>query len=320
VSYRQTTVAGFPAIALRSDEIEVVAVPTIGMKLTHLRRLRGREWLWRNAELPLALPRTGASYGETAYSGGWDECFPTVAASPIPGMPAGTAPLPDHGELWQAEWTSSVYEHAEGTTMASTAQGTRLPYEFHREVTCSREAPVVRLRYRLRHTGELPFPWIWSPHPLWNVQPGTTVLLPGIHQVRLAAVHGRDDLAPEDVVSWPGAIGGTAETFTFPERGGWAVKLFGDAGAEGRFVVTDPRVGERLELTVDPSEVSQVGVWINCGGWGPPGGHPLYNLSLAPCIGAPDRLEDAVLGWGTSETLAPGEERRWSLSVTLPEP
>ena len=62
MSFRQTTVSGFPAIALRSDELEVVAVPTIGMKLTHLRRLRGREWLWRNGQIPLALPQPGASY------------------------------------------------------------------------------------------------------------------------------------------------------------------------------------------------------------------------------------------------------------------
>jgi galactose mutarotase-like enzyme len=319
VSYRQTTVAGFPAVALRSDEVEVVAVPAIGMKLTHLRRLRGREWLWRNAERPLALSRAGAAYTETAYSGGWGECFPTVAASAIPGAPAGTPPLPDHGELWTADWASSMYEHAEGTTLASTARGARLPYEFHREVTCVRDAPVVRLRYRVRHTGGAPFAWIWSPHPLFNVQPGATLTLCGVHQAKLGAVHGRDDLACDDMVSWPGAIGGHAETFTFPDPGGWAIKLFADAGATGRAVVTDPREGERLELTADPSEVPQVGVWINCGGWGPPGGKPAYNLALAPCIGAPDRLEDAVLAWGTAETLAPGEERRWSVSVALPE-
>jgi galactose mutarotase-like enzyme len=182
-----------------------------------------------------------------------------------------------------------------------------------------RDAPVVRLRYRVRHTGWAPFAWIWSPHPLFNVQPGATLTLCGVHQAKLGAVHGRDDLACDDMVSWPGAIGGHAETFTFPDPGGWAIKLFADAGATGRAVVTDPREGERLELTADPSEVPQVGVWINCGGWGPPGGKPAYNLALAPCIGAPDRLEDAVLAWGTAETLAPGEERRWSVSVALPE-
>lgn len=318
VSYRQTTVSGFPAIALRSDELELIAIPSIGMRLSHLRRLRGREWLWRNDQLPPALPRPGSSYAEAADSGGWDECFPTVEPSPIPGAPPGTPALAEHGELWSAEWSSSVYEHVEGTTLASTAHGSALAYEFHREVTLDRAAPVVRVRYRVRHTGTAPYPWIWSAYPLFNVQPGTTLALPGVHQVKLGAVHGRDDLSRDDVVSWPGAIGGAQDSFTFSAEGGWAVKLFGDVGPEGRMELTDPRRGERLVMTVRRDEVPQVGVWINCAGWAPSGRRPYYTLALQPCIGAPDRLEDAV-GWGTAPMLVPGEERRWSLEVTLPE-
>jgi len=319
MSFRQTTVSGFPAVALRSEEIEVVAVPAIGMKLTHLRRRHGREWLWRNAELPLALPRPGASYVETGDSGGWDECFPTLGPSPIPGAPPGAPPLPDHGELWSAAWDSAVYEHGDGTTLSGTVRGVRLPYEFQREVTLVHSEPVVRFRYRLRHTGGAPFAWIWSAHPLINVQSGTTLELPGVHQVRRDAVHGRDDLARDDIVSWPGAIGGDAETFVYPEGGGWAVKLFGNAGS-GPAVLTDPRQGERLEMGVVSGEVPQVGVWINAGGWAPSGRTPYHNLALEPCIGAPDRLEDAVLGWRTAPLLEPGEERRWEIAVTLPEP
>ena len=319
--FRQTTVAGFPAVALRSDDLEVVAVPALGMKLTHLRRLRrGREWLWRSDQIPFALPRPGASYVETADSGGWDECFPTVGPSPIPGAPAGTAPLQDHGELWSADWTSSVYEHAEGATLAGSARGTLLPYEFHREATLLHDAPTVRLRYRLRHTGDAPFPWIWSSHPLLNVQPGSTLELSGLHQVKLDAVHGREDLNRADVVSWPEAIGGLPGQFTFPEQGGWAVKLFGDLGTEGRMILTDPRQGERLEMVVDPGLVPQVGVWINAAGWAAPGRTPYYNLALEPCIGAPDRLEDAVLAWDAAQTLLPGEERTWWVEVRLPDP
>ena len=328
MTFRQITVAGFPAVALRSAELEVVAVPAIGLRLTHLRRLRGREWLWRSPRLPLAVPRPGTAYGGTAESGGWDECFPTVGPSPIPGAPAGTPPLPDHGEIWSADWTTSVYEHAEGTTLAGTVLGTRLPYEFHREVTLLHEAPAVRFRYRLRHTGDAPFPWIWSAYPLFNVQPGSTLELPGVGQVKLDAVHGRDDLSRDDVVSWPAAIGGTADRFTFPEAGDWAVKLFGDLGQDGRVVVTDPRRGERLEMLVDPVDVPQVGVWIDVG-WKRQGGlaeaeatEPRTmdcTLGLSPCIGAPDRLEDAALGWGAAPVLAPGEERRWALEVRLPE-
>jgi hypothetical protein len=319
MSYRQTTVSGFPAVALRNDEIEVVAVPAVGMKLTHLRRLRGREWLWRNPELPLALPKPGASFVDTADSGGWDECFPTVGASPMPGAPADAPPLPDHGELWSADWVSSLHEDAEGTTLAGVARGGRLPYEFRRDVTVPREGHSVQFRYHLRHLGDDPFAWIWSAHPILNVQPGATLGLPGVRQVTVDHVQGRDDLSPCDIVSWPGAIGAEPGKFVFPEQGGWAVKLFGDQQGEP-LVVTDPRQGERLEISAAPTEVPQVGIWLNVGGWSAAGRAPYYNLGLEPCIGAADRLVEAAERWHTAQMLEPGGERRWELTVSLPEP
>ncbi len=322
--FRQTSVSGHPAIALRGEELEVVVVPTIGMKLTNLRRPRGREWLWRSDQIPLVVPEPGASFVETADSGGWDECFPTVAPSPIPAAPAGTPPLPDHGELWSAVWSSSIYEHAGGVTLTAAATGSLLPYDFQREMTLHPDEPVLRLRYRVRHTGDAPFPWIWCAHPLFNVQPGTTIEVPTMHQVRLDAVHGgagHGDAGPSrgDIVSWPEAFGGAAGRFTMPTEGAWAVKLFGDVGASGRAILRDPRRGERLEMIVRPEEVPQVGIWINNRGWAPPGRKPYFNLALEPAIGAPDSLDDAVRDWGTAQTLEPGAERSWSLEVRLLE-
>jgi len=317
MSFRQTKVSGFPAVALRSAHLEVVAVPAIGLKLTNLRRLNGREWLWRSDQIPLALPEPGASYIDTGDSGGWDECLPTVGPCPVPDSTSGSGMLPDHGELWSGRWSSSVYEHGEGTTLAGLMQGTVYPYEFYREVTLDPDQSMVRFRYRLRHTGSQTFPWIWSSHPLLNVQPGTKLSIPGLSQVKVSAVHGRDDISENDVVSWPGAIGGNAEGFTFPSEGRWAMKLFGDLGPEGRMVLTDPRKGERLEFVVRPEEVPQVGIWINCRGWAPAGRTPYYNLALEPCIGAPDRLDLAVKDWRTAQTLRPGEERQWSMEAWL---
>jgi galactose mutarotase-like enzyme len=118
-------------------------------------------------------------------------------------------------------------------------------------------------------------------------------------------------------VSWPAGLGGEADRFRFPASGGWAVKCFGDVGPSGRMTLTDPRQGERLTLEVRPAEVPQVGIWINCHGWAPPGRMPYYNLGLEPCIGAPDRLADAVEEWGLAQTLAPGEERTWEVEVRL---
>jgi galactose mutarotase-like enzyme len=103
----------------------------------------------------------------------------------------------------------------------------------------------------------------------------------------------------------------------FPNDGCWAVKLFGDVGASGRMILTDPRGGERLEIQVRAEEVPQVGIWINNRGWAPQGLQPYSNLALEPAIGAPDSLEEAVRDWKTAQTLAPGEERSWGLEVRL---
>ena len=65
-------------------------------------------------------------------------------------------------------------------------------------------------------------------------------------------------------------------------------------------------------------EVPQVGVWINCGGWAPTGRTPYFNMAVEPCIGAPDRLDQAVREWETAQLLGPGEERTWGLEVYLP--
>ena len=113
------------------------------MRLTNLRRLRGREWLWRNDQIPLAATPTRALLRRDGRQRRLGRVLSDGRARRrIPGAPAGTPPLPDRGELWSADWTSSVYEHADGTTLTGTAPGTLLPYEFHREVTLVRDAPV----------------------------------------------------------------------------------------------------------------------------------------------------------------------------------
>ena len=319
VPFRQISVSGHPAIALRAGEVEAIVVPGLGLKVSNLRRAGGREWLWRNDQIPFAEPVPGASYLETADSGGWDECFPTVAPSSVPGEP-DAPPLPDHGELWSARWESAVYERGGAVVLAGRARSSRFPCELFREVTLVPDAPMVRFSYALHHLGGAPFPWIWSPHPLLTVQPGSRVELPGVAQVKVDSAHGRPDLQADDLVSWPGGIGGRQDGFEFPpiERGGWAAKLFADAGDDRCAVLTDPRRGERLELRVDRRRVPQVGVWINCGGWAPPGRRPYWNLALEPCIGAPDRLDRAA-EWQLAQELAPGERRDWAVEAWLLE-
>lgn len=316
MSYHQVTVSGHPGIALRSELVELIVVPTLGAKISNLRRRNGREWLWRNDQMPFQLPQPGAGYVETADSGGWDECFPTVGPCPMPGVEGLT--LPDHGELWSGEWTCAVFQSEAGTSFTGTCHGRLLPYEFSRVITLDPVHPVVRFQYQLTHRGDGPgFPFLWSAHPLLNIQPGSLLTLPSVHQVRIDQVHGREGTR-NDVVGWPLAGGGGSLALPGPDAG-WAMKLFGDVGASGLMVLTDPRRGERLEIVVRPEDVPQVGIWINAGGWAPEGRRPYYNLALEPCIGAPDRLDQAVEEWQTAGWLEAGSKREWSLMVWLLE-
>ncbi|MGB7211327.1 MAG: hypothetical protein WBC97_01760 [Gemmatimonadales bacterium] len=321
--HRQITVSGLPAIALSNDEIEVVCVPGLGGKLTNLRRRGGREWLWRNPAIPLRPPDWGASYVETADSGGWDECFPTIGPSPMPGARPDEPLLPDHGELWALPWEHAIVDRPEGVTLIGTVEGKLLPYDLHREITLAVDRPEVRITYVLRHRGEVPFPFIWAGHPLINVQAGSTITLPTVEQAYVISVAGREDVAVGDTVPWP--LEGAGAAWSFPGNAGWALMLGADLGASGRMEVTDPVRGERLEIDASP-EVGQVGVWINAGGWAPatlegrPGPTPYVNLGLEPCIGAPDALERATERWRAAAMLAPGEARRWALTIRIPDP
>ena len=315
MTIRQLSLGGIPAVALSNAELELVVAPTLGMKITNLRRRRGREWLWRNPAIPYQPGVPGSSYVETADSGGWDECFPTLQPSRIPGAPDGTPPLPDHGELWSARWEARIYEHAEGTTIAGTARGAALPYEFTREISLAAEEPVVVMRYRLRHTGGAPFPWIWAAHPLFGVRPGMKIVLPTVSQVRFSDVMGRSDWHRGEVRPWP--LDGEGDGFVFPDGAGWAAMAHADIGRSGRVLLEDPEAGEWVDLLVDPEAVPQVGLWLNCGGWAPGGSIPYYNCAIEPAIGAPGRLEDAAGDWGVAPTLHPGEERAWRLTVGL---
>ncbi len=315
--YRQTTVAGLPALSLYNDELELLAVPSAGARITHLRRRRGREWLWQNPALPIVVPPIEIPASPTAYvdrhdSGGWDECFPTVGPCPLPGADPAVA-LPDHGELWCATWQHDLLANAEVTTWRSVTRCRTVPAEFQREVTLDGDA--VHFDYRLRSTGTVPFPYLWCAHPLFAIQPGTRLEIPGVSRARVGAVRGRHDLSAGGETVWP-LDGG--EAFTVPEQGGWAALLHMDSPGGGLARLTDPTRGETLELHWDAVAIPFVTLWMNMGGWAP-SGEPYVNLAVEPSLAVPTTLDEAAAIPGMAPILPPQGERVWRLTVTLRE-
>ena len=158
MTYRSVTVSGLAGIALRSGQLELVTIPALGGKVSHLRRLDGREWLWRSDVIPFRAVRPDASYLELGDNGGWDECFPNVA----PGGAPGWRDLPDHGEVWSQPWDMVVTEHDAGTTLHGVVRSTSRPFELRRDITLLRDEPVAHAAYALRNDSDVELPWVWS--------------------------------------------------------------------------------------------------------------------------------------------------------------
>lgn len=304
--FRQLHVAGLPALALSNDELECIIVPSLGGKITNLRRRRGREWLWRDREREFADRPADGSFPDT---GGWDECFPTVAPCPMPGALPGEPPLPDHGELWDLDWKHDVLVTPAATLLTSRVEGRALPYEFHRDIIVPTEGDALRLEYRLIHRGTTAYPFLWSAHPAFIAPGGMTVTLPTVTEVRVDHATARPDLAPDAMVPWP--LDDQSHSWTVPAVRGWSAKLYGGVGPSGLAVLTDPVRGEQLEVRVDPGQVPIVGIWIDLVA-------EHGRLGIEPALGAPDRLDRAVGAWRSAPVLEPSTTRSWSVTIRLP--
>jgi galactose mutarotase-like enzyme len=257
----------------------------------------------------------GASYVETADSGGYDECFPTVGACTIPrGVPGyGGLALPDHGELWAQRVTCRQDATADGPRITTEWRGRRMPYRFTRAVEVA-PASTVLMRYAVTNEGAERLPFLWSAHPLLPLTSDTRLDLPVGTRVRVYAQHGIDFGGPGAEGTWPllGAAGAVTD-LSHPDAvsRAYACKVFVDMPF-GRAAIAQG--GAALEVQFDARAVPNFGLWINRRGWTPfADREPYYNLAFEPCIGAPDTLSDALGEWDAAHWLEPGETREWNL-------
>lgn len=306
----------FPFVELRGGTTSVLVVPSLGGKIAEL-WLAGRQWLWHSDVIPLAVPTGDGRYVETADTGGFDECFPTVGACRVPGWirGAGGIELPDHGELWSQVPDVAVAADGDGQRVTCRWRGVRLAYTFERSLRVDAQG-VVHLAYCVRNDGADRLPFIWSSHPLFPLTASTQLVLPEGTRLRVYARHGIElgELRSEHQWPWVRA-GARACDFRVPfavaKR--YACKLFLDVAGGG----TTLREGDHeLVMRWDAGEVTHVGVWINKRGWTPFRDEaPYLNLAVEPAIGAPDTLADALGDWRGAAWLDPGAERRWHLTL-----
>ncbi|MFI5243770.1 MAG: hypothetical protein ACHQQR_00975 [Gemmatimonadales bacterium] len=303
-------------------------VPSLGGKVRDM-MLGGRQWLWHNPDVPFAPPREGAPYAELEEAGGFDECFPTVGSCRLPSWVkgAGRVKLPDHGELWAQPPEIAIVTDQEGHSATCTWSGAALPYRFTRRITVHPEGWVA-FAYSVTNTGEHRIPFLWSSHPVFPLTPRTRLFLPEGARTRLWSQRGVDFGKPGSEHQWPRLrIGGKLVDLSRPFNalgGDYACKLFVELPRREVLVAVEEG-GSRLEMLLHGREIPTVGVSINRRGAARSGSRrglwpfrrkarAACTVSIEPCLGAPERLSDALGQWDDAHWLEPGGTARWGMT------
>jgi len=315
----------FGVAELHGGGARVSIIPALGGKISAM-ELGGRQWLWTSDTIPYAEPVDGASYVETADSGGYDECFPTVGPCVLPSgiEKYGGLMLPDHGELWAQRPAFEVETLGDAQQATCVWTGRRMPYRFTRVVRVDGSGAVT-MRYSVTNEGVPRLPFVWSSHPLLPLTPDTRIVLPDGARVRVYAEHRIDIGGALAEHRWPRITVAKKDKKKFVDFSrpdavarNYACKLFLDMPV-GRAAVEEGN-GARLEVEYDAREVPHFGLWLNRRGWTPFKGslfrraRPYLNFAFEPCIGAPDPLSDALIAWQEVRWLEGGETRSWTLT------
>lgn len=316
----ERTRQSFRTIEATNGLIAFSVLPELGAKILSLRDLRtGREWLWTSDRLPLARHAYGVSYVEKADTGGWDECFPTVAACEYPLRGQHGIELPDHGDLWAQAWTSHVERRADRIDIVTSCAAIALPCEFTRSLSLHTGAARLDMHYAVHNKGAHEVAFIWSAHPLLRIEQGMVLEFPASARFNVYSATARTHLPQRQGLRWPMPLRRDGHDILIdPLPGpdaGVAFKIWSEPLAQGwtRLVANDGA----LHMRFDVGQIPQVALWLNAGGWSGIGGAPYYNIALEPCIGAQDSLAEAVSNYRQYAMLCPGETRRWTLTVDL---
>lgn len=287
-------------IELQATGARVVIVPELGGRITAL-ELDGRQWLATGA------PPAGTPEDARGAATGWEECFPTVGASRLVSKHSGLSiELPALGEARTLRPATSIATLDGALEATCVWTGERMPYLLTR--TTRVVAGEVTMRYEAKNAGGAALPFIWAANVAMPLGSATRIALPDNARARVLAQHGIDMLGVGAEHRWP--------RFRTAKK---IVDMGAPDAVAGRFAVhvsfdlpvgyvTVTEAGARLELRLDPTVISRVGLAVRR----TPGEARL--VTLQPSIGIPDAVAHAAGVEASAAWLEPGETRRWSMT------
>lgn len=303
---------GTDSVTVENDALKVTFLPTIGGKMASLiDKKTKREYLWQEPGEKLDRPEYDTLFEKWGMFG-FDEMFPTISECYYEEKPWQGIRLPDHGEVWSLPWEYDI--HADHLHM--WVYGVRFPYRLDKWVRFA-DPLIIRIDYNAANLSSFDFKFIWAAHPLFNVEPGTRIILPKSVESIMNTNGGRERLGDfGQIHPWPRTKTTTGEEYeidrVYPDIGTHYEKYYVlDELNEGWAALQNPQTKDVLALSFPPDKVPYLGLWVNEGGY-----YNQYNVALEPCTGAFDRVDMASRFDKVSVVPAKGSYT-WHLGLTI---
>jgi len=297
-------------VRLESAGLILTADAACGGKLRSLvSKTSGREFFYQDRR-PAFAPETGYSYHDVS---GWDECFPSVAAC-RGNLPDGAVyDYPDHGALWQRQWTA----REENGVLTMTCEVEEYGCSFTRRCSFAQENTLL-LEYRIENRGDRDIPYVYSAHPLLAVDDSCRVVMPKEMSRAYNYISAENSALPNG--SWFDLSSDAAKRITGPYSPArhTFIKCFSDKLQSPRAVVEYPQSGERLIFAQDTAALPHLGFLAQEGydslGDGYFAGECL--LAFEPTTGVGDDIATCVQT-GTLSVLSAGSSLCFEITISV---
>lgn len=303
---------GLTHIVIENKFIRCIILPQVGGKMIKLiNKKTGTNFLLEpQNETKRYEPAPYGSPFDQFDTSGFDECFPTVEECEYPAS-NNKIIFPDHGELWCQQWSHEF----DNNSVVISAEGVAYGYTFTK--TIHLEANKLKIEYALFNISDDPFKFIWSAHPLLNVEPGDEIILPNdVKEVMLNWSSDESIGKFGDVVQWPIMDKKNDYSKVKPVDFGKAIKCFSPKVGSGKAALLKKRTGEQLIYNFDPETIPYIGIWLCYGGW-PADRNPKHlTAAIEPATGRPDSLSTAIKN-NECSLVQPHEEFKWDVKIEI---
>lgn len=313
---KYSTEASIKQVTLENDCLKLRLLPQVGGKMVDLISKKTQTQF-------LLKPDSGStglkpSFGEEfdlKYAYGFDECLPTVAPDRYQ-LNDNEIDLPDHGEVWSRSWE---YQVLSDSSVELSIKGAGLGYVFTKRIELVDNE--IAITYHLQNRSTEGFHYVWSSHPLLEVQEGDQIIMG--QEVKKMNVYWSSDSVLQDRsrISWPISQkqDKAVDYSKVPGQGSnIAVKLFTSRLSVPCAVLYRSHSDESLVFSYDSLTDPYLGLWLCYNGWPEHSDQKSFTVALEPCNSPSDLLSEAVK-LGKAPLINAGKSHNWSLSIRCVE-